>query len=415
MFEKFVNKFAGLGVTSKKTLMLVSALLICVMVFAAFVPVFASERVENQLVLKEVDRNNYYVSVFQNLADSFPVSVIDDEYGRREAFSYPDEYAGAYIDEFNNLHIVLTASVHAKTEYDYKKILGDGDVIFDTAEFPLTLLYQIQYCLTSIMEKFTIDFIVLNEVENRLDVHMIDRTKESAVLEFLKVNFDNFNERCIAFNDSAGIEISASNTVNNALAGSRTSVANGGAVTLGFNAYRAADGKYGVVTAAHFATSGTVIRNALGTPIGSASARQLGGNVDCAFVPFPSTITRSTKLLTSNYNDDIKGICSNSQIIVGMDTSKFGAVSGENLGKVVSVSATGFHQALGINFTDQVVVTNSQQAGDSGGPVLREFVGPLTPRVLVGIACFKDTSNNNAVVSKAGNIVTALSITPYTA
>jgi len=57
------------------------------------------------------------------------------------------------------------------------------------------------------MEKFTIDFIVLNEIENRLDVHMIERTKESAVLEFLKANFDNFNDRCIAFNGSAGIEL----------------------------------------------------------------------------------------------------------------------------------------------------------------------------------------------------------------
>jgi hypothetical protein len=45
------------------------------------------------------------------------VILIPDEYGEREV-RYPDDFAGAYIDEPNNLHILLTKSMYMETEYD---------------------------------------------------------------------------------------------------------------------------------------------------------------------------------------------------------------------------------------------------------------------------------------------------------
>jgi len=135
----------------------VSILLIFTVALAAFAPVFANERTTNQISTKETDRNSYYASVFQNLVDSFPTISIDTEYGIMDVVRYPDDYAGAYIDECNNLHIALTADTYAETEHTYQKILNDADVIFDTAKFSVFTLYEIQRSLNPVMEKFSIE------------------------------------------------------------------------------------------------------------------------------------------------------------------------------------------------------------------------------------------------------------------
>ncbi|NLE04194.1 MAG: hypothetical protein GX638_05250, partial [Crenarchaeota archaeon] len=353
----------------KPSLIAISVLLVFAIVFSAFALPFASSNGEEiQFSLKDADRNYYCGLVFQKLVDSFPRVLILDEGGEREVVEYPQDYAGAYIDESDNLHIVLTKDANVATKDSYFKIMGYDDVVvFDVADFSLSFLREVQRTLDGVMQEFSIEFTGVDHVTNRLDVGMLDSAKSKSVIEFLKTKFNDFDDKCIIFKGSVGIRFSAADTSSNALIGSNCSLSTGTG-TLGFNAWMPSTGQFGVVTAAHFATSGTTIYNALGTLIGSASVRQCSGTVDAAFIPLPAGITESYSISGYTPPDDfIYGYFPNAYDLTGMNMFKKGSSSGLTYGQVTydSISVT----VGDITFTDQVKLTNIQLPGDSGGPV----------------------------------------------
>jgi hypothetical protein len=94
----------------------IGVLLVFAIVFTAFTPSFASfEGIEINNSLKETNRNSYYSFVGGSLIASFPKVLIQDDFGEREVVAYPPEYAGAYIDESNTLHILLTKKANTTT------------------------------------------------------------------------------------------------------------------------------------------------------------------------------------------------------------------------------------------------------------------------------------------------------------
>jgi len=425
------------------------SLMLCIMLaFSCLLFVGASSNaelnVESSNNLKEENRNYYYVILYGRMVNFFPtttvtlkeekdraidfiefagqyteaektemVSYLDGYYENytKTKVVYPDDYAGAYIDHDNNLHIILTAET-SRSNY-HKMLDNDDDIIFEYAANPLSRLLNIQEALNPLMQTFSIEATVLNEITNKIEIQLFDSSKDKDIIKYLESVINRFTVESITFNGTTGIKYTATtNTTSNALAGSESTASTDNA-TLGFNAYRAADGKYGVITAAHFATSGTSIKNANGTTIGSASARQLSGSIDAAFVPFPNGITKSYKLLNSNLiaiDENITGYYQNSQIISGMATTKIGKTSGWNYGMVTSTNIT--LNVSGTTLTDQLRVSNTQLVGDSGGPVLDYPYGPAIPWKLLGIATIADSSNNG-YCSKVQNIMSALSITVY--
>ena len=409
----------------KRLLMFTSVFLMSVILFGAFIPALTATETEEQttnilsqidmMALKECDKNTYCVEVYGNIIEYFPTTVTLTEYGTTTEVIYPDEFAGAYIDESNNLHVVLTNNVYSETKYDYQKITDyDNDIVFNVAEFSLSLLHSVQKTLDEVMVELGIEGTILNEITNKVEIHMFDVTNKNDVVEFLKIKFDKFNDNCIDFKGPLGLKTTASNTASNALAGSKCTESVYSA-TLGFNAYRTSEGKYGVVTAAHFATSGASIKNAMGTTIGGASIRQMSGTVDAAFIPFPSGITKSYKLCTSSVYDDITGYRASANVVIGMATRKYGIASGLTYGKVLSTSGT--ISVSGITFTSQIIVSNTQYEGDSGGPVVDDMLGPFQsspfPCNIMGIATIRD-DNYYGYVSKIENVMSVLGVSPYT-
>jgi hypothetical protein len=398
---------------------LISVLLVCAIVFTAFTPSFAlstasSTGIEFQPSLKETDRNSYYALVFESLIDSFPKVLINDGVGEREVVAYPQEYAGAYIDNSNTLHIVLTKNANMATYYNYQeKLVNDKDIVYDIADVPLSRLYEIQRSLDVVMQKFNIESTSLNEITNKLEIHLLDITKQKDVTEFLKTKFNDFDVNSVIFMDPVGIQLTADDTTSNALAGSNTASSTEGA-TLGFNAYRHATGQAGVVTAGHYATSGTTIKNAMGTTIGAENIRQYSGTIDAAFVPFPTAITWSYKLHGYGSPDDsMTHYYPNSDYVTGETVNKIGRTTGITSGTIDSVSTS--VTVSGVTFTDQVKVSNQQLAGDSGGPVFHTVVNTGTDfHILVGIATFGEVNSpNRGYVSKVNNIMSAFGITPF--
>ncbi|MDR2720263.1 MAG: S1 family peptidase, partial [Nitrososphaerota archaeon] len=336
----------------------------------------------------------------------------------------PDEYAGAYIDEANKLHIILTKPVDAETEYDYQAIIGyDETVIFEVAKYPLTYLHEVQNALDDVMSEFGICATELNEYVNKIDVHLFDRTQEGAIVEFLQTKVDNFDEKSLAFKVATDIVADAANTSGNALGGSLTKEGSTNAGTLGFNAYRASEGKYGVVTAAHVALNGTTLSNAMGTTIGQTTKNVFGGTVDAAFIPFPNGILGIGKITQSdqfygsfsNNDDYFTGYLPNgAYLVVGMSVVKIGAKTGYQTGTITDTSAT-LDPVTGGHFTDQMKYNTIRDSGDSGGPVFHKISlsGQMDVNVLLGIHCIGGAINES-YGSKVWNIKSELGVEPYT-
>ena len=168
-------------------------------------PVLAYEGQEF-LAYLDVDENSRCALLFVNVIDSFPRVLVYDGFAEMEVVRYPDEFAGAFIDKSNKLHIVLTKDVDLGTEYDYRKLTGyDEAVVFEVAEFPLFFLYEVQRTLNPVMRDFDIAYTSMNEFENRLDVGLSDCARERDVVEFLESKFDGFDVRCLSFMGSSGV------------------------------------------------------------------------------------------------------------------------------------------------------------------------------------------------------------------
>jgi len=411
--------------------MLAGILLVSVIVFSAFTPAFASDGVGDietdmpKVVgiefplweVKEIDRNWYYFSLFQDLIGCFPTVLVEGNYGLVEEIVYPSEYAGAYIDEDDNLHILLTKDADMETEFAYRAILGyDEDVVFEVAKYSFSFLKDIQRTVADVMTDFDIRNIGVNVQANTLVIGLVDRTMEGAVVEFLQTKFDGFDTDCIMFGNAVQYELTASNAANNALAGSALSIGNP-TPTLGFNAIR--NGKYGVVTAGHIATVGTTIKNAVGTTIGNASAGDsLFDGIDAAFVEFENQayMQASYQLMGTRPDGDIlTNYYPTDYYLPGLDTYKIGTNTGFTTGKVLGVDE--IHYVGTTKFTKQIHLSNLQRNGDSGGPVYCAFgkvqANLVAPKTIVGIATIQITSDETAIVSPVWEIKKAFGIEPY--
>ncbi len=125
-------------------------------------------------------------------------TTINDENGERTVVIYPVEYAGAYIDHSNNLHVVLSKYATNTTVNTYCNIMGnDPDIIFETAEFPLSSLYELQDALVG--APFRFDKACVNITSNRIEINLPDGTDQKEVTNYFKMKFTDFDVSCINF------------------------------------------------------------------------------------------------------------------------------------------------------------------------------------------------------------------------
>ena len=144
---------------------------------------------------KETDPNGYAASLAGKLIGSFYSTLPNGTM----VMVYPVEYAGVYIDHSNNLHVVLSKYATNETIDTYRNIMGDPDVIFEVAEFPLSTLHEIQDAIGGVMGDFKIDVACVNEITNRLELNLEDSTKQNDIIQYLNSQFTDFNASCITF------------------------------------------------------------------------------------------------------------------------------------------------------------------------------------------------------------------------
>lgn len=372
-------------------------------------------------LLYNTDKNSYSVELFNDFVDNCSSETING----LETTTYPDNYGGAYIDSSNILHFKIVPKSDELSNEEIKYYIStlendiidkNRDIVMESANVTLNKLLEIQDSLDLVMTEYNISSTYTDEEANVLIISLIEYSNKEGILKYLEKNIDDFNQSYVSFEKGTETSFSFGNTSSNALSGSVTSSSNGSA-TLGFNAYRSATSSYGTVTAAHFATNNTTIFNASGSSIGSAQVRQLSGTLDAAYVPFGNNISPSDRINQISYPDDkLTGFYSNASIVQGMSTTKVGAVAGVNYGSVLSANSS--VTVDNINFSEQVRVSNTQNAGDSGGPVFHSFIGPIQPGVfrpntLIGIVTIRETSTGYGYASKAGNIMNTFGLTLY--
>jgi len=446
MIMKKINaKEVFMSKNKKTALMVCSIFLMATLLFGAFMPAFAvgepddqqtlSQEVLLRLTLKTIDRtllkesdmNSYSWLLFVDLIDCFPRGLTLGENGANTEVLYPNEYAGAFIDADNRLHIILTKPVDGETEYDYRAITSyDETVIFDIAQYPLTFLCAVQRTLDDIMSDFGIQLTCLNERINRLEVHLFDRTTEQDVVAFLKTKFNDFDEKCLLFKDAAGeIRPTAANTSTNALSGANVTDDNRVWIgTLGFNAKRTSDGVYGVVTADHVSSNGNTIKNELGGTIGTTANGQYQGNIDASFTPFKKNLlgigdVKQSYQLYGTYSankDFLTGYFPNDYYLAGRSVNKIGCNTSLTTGTISNLKST--FSVSGVTFTNQIEVSNKQWPGDSGGPVYHTLALPsnqIDLNILIGIATFGNANSPyQGWASSVWNIANTLGVEPYT-
>jgi len=185
------------------------------------------------------------------------------------AASYPPAYSGSFIDSANHLHVL---AMNASTLAQYKKIINDKSVEYDTAKFSLNTLYNIQNALYTLMlQNRSIECTAIDEQNNRVDITLISAkaattTNTLTILHYLSSKIPHFSALSIQIklvNTHTIVSTSGytyTNSSTNALAGSSTSN-KVGVFTLGFAAYNNTTKKYGVVTCGH--AGGTTLYNAI--------------------------------------------------------------------------------------------------------------------------------------------------------
>ena len=340
-----------------------------------------------------------------------------------EQVVYPDEYAGAYIDDNDNLHIKLVGKKNAER---YEALTNnDESVIIEEAATPLSKLHEIQDALDEVMVEFEISETRLQEDTNTVDVYVTSE-EQSIIFKYLNSKILNFSQKSVKFVDqgsknSGDFHFTADDSASNVLAGSELKQGFLGLslASAGFNAYDKRQQRYGIVTAAHYAEPGNQIKNAKGTLIGSPTSRQLGDKLDAAFIPFENEATlqptAKIKMHTdSSLDDNVTGYLNNDQLPVGLNTVKIGRTTGYTSGKILTNNQS--FTLKGHKFNDQILASNLQKDGDSGGPIFHTVIGPvgsgeIRPMELIGIATV--AYRNQAIASKAQTILDSFNLRLY--
>lgn len=332
-----------------------------------------------------------------------------------ESAAVEKNYAGAYIDDDNQLVVNLTTSsekvqdiVQENTEsqkvefqekkYTYEELTEVSDQIADAMVG------------TEYME--VVSSIGVNEIDNAVEVELDDLSYETGFRAEVS------NHECIRFKKSLH-EVQAG----------KTDLKPGGYIgnyssgySIGWRGWRINNaGNYteGLVTAGHQNRVNDVALTYSRGNFGKFVKRRFGGNLDTTFVQrtnknygVSNTIKFSGSSLKPGYYVRSSNICVGQKVYkVGMRT---GLTSGKILNRSCKVTYPEYDGNPDTLFTDFVKADYYAFAGDSGGLLYMDVDGAY--RIVGNFAAYnKDNKPGNSIsfAVKADNIINQMEIYPY--
>ncbi|MCB2356746.1 hypothetical protein [Clostridium estertheticum] len=112
--------------------------------------------------------------------------------------SFPDDYAGSYIDSKGLFHVNLVSNKNLET---YKSIVNNDSVIFSLQKTSLNTLHNIHVLLEDYMTKYKMTAIATMEQTDTVDIRLKDINDEAAILNI--VTKAGYNRNCIKFDVNA--------------------------------------------------------------------------------------------------------------------------------------------------------------------------------------------------------------------
>lgn len=349
----------------------------------------------------QVDQNTQSVYSSMRFKEAY-TTIMLTQTEQLEDLQFPDNYSGSFIDDNDILHICYTNDLESIVNKDI------DDIIYEREDYSYNYLLEIYNVISSNIADLSVKSVGIDEFNNKVDI-AADESQYDKIMNFLKDKIDNFDPNSILLSKAEKIVATD--------AGGSSLQSSSGTFTLGYNAYQASTGKYGFVTCAHAVSIGSEVKRTgwFGATLGSVTKRQFSGKIDAAFIPYNDQ-NNKTKYSNTGYN--ITDTYSSSAITSGMNVTKYGHTTGLKNGRVSRTSVT--VSVDGVSFSDQVEINIRQERGDSGAPVVFNFIGPIEvgkvrPSTLLGIATFANSSTwETAYISKAANINKQLGVSTYT-
>ena len=333
--------------------------------------------------------------------------------------SYPDDFAGAWIDNFK-LHIALTSLSDEGME-SYKALLADFEshIVFVEADFSLNVLDELRYNIAPILEE-SIDIyshyidVVLNGIE--FEISESDYASNECLIEHQVDTLSNFSvgyedlglfERLISFIPGeemvpefaplrGGMRIQHRNDAGSLF--NRTLGMSGTILDSNRNPVH-----QGIVTAAHgLSISGNaqiVLRN--GAEFGRVNVRHHGSNGDWALVRLTNSDILTNRIFGTSTSATRNIVGTLNDLPRGAAAMRFGQTSGFSRVEVTAQNVTSGSTG---GLTRAILTQGTSAGGDSGGPYYVLAPGGGNNYLFVGV----HTSSN---VGNGGNTV---SFTPYT-
>ncbi|MCB2340232.1 hypothetical protein [Clostridium estertheticum] len=126
------------------------------------------------------------ISSSKKLTASFKISPTNK--------SFPDDYAGSYLDSKGLLHVNLVSNKNLET---YKSIVNNDSVIFSLQKTSLNSLHNIHVLLEDYMTKYKMTAISTSDETDTVDIRLKDINDEESILNI--VTKAGYNSDCIKF------------------------------------------------------------------------------------------------------------------------------------------------------------------------------------------------------------------------
>ena len=324
-----------------------------------------------------------------------------------------NSYAGAYINDNNELVINLTSSD--------KKV---QDEIVDETGSQKVAFQQMKYSYQELNDTFENLKTILSDSKytDKVNCYYVDEKNNVVVIETTDMSLEDFlkeqavNSDCIKVTETKH-KIAAQKTYLKP--GGFIGFEEGNAETcysIGWRAWRinnAGNKTYGLVTAGHGVINHKTALTYGGGEYGKFVLKRFGGKMDMSFVQRTNdnygetnTIKFSGSSLKAGY------YVRSSYMKTGDNVYKAGMTTGLTTGKIISTSAAVSYD--GKNFTNFVLTDNYCQSGDSGGIAYMNIDGAY--RIMGNTAAgWEDNKPNasNTWFAKAEPVIEDEDIMPY--
>lgn len=241
------------------------------------------EEIEKIMSLEDAKKNERKGQEYNNLISSFT---------KNNQIVYPEYYAGAYINEEQELVVCDCASESNRLYYSRK--CGSDDIKVELKKFSYVYL-------KSILEIINNAILLDQPSEMISNIHSISiLEKENKIKVALK---QNTSERQNEFYENI-IFSEAIKFVEEKTKHTEDAIGPGGEIGGGSGAYRArnSNGHEGFVTSAHTTTLNNTITGPTGQTLGTVTERVYGGSADASFVTSNGNYTLTNQFQNSPIN-----------------------------------------------------------------------------------------------------------------